>query len=478
MEIEFLRGAITDLAGRLAGARIDKIHQPAADLFVFRLWTGRENLKLLISASSHESRIHLTDEKYPNPYTPPRFCQLLRSRLSMIAGLRQINDDRVVEIDCLGAKGECRLMVELTGRNSNLILVDSAGRIVDALKRITDRKGRIIAAGERYSYPPKNKSKLNDRGGTDPVSTMTENVRFNAEKNYAHLQATKDTPDLRLRLKKMIAREHKKLRRRINKIELELNRQQQFERYRQAGDLLLANLHLLKKGMQEVVITNYFLQPPVETVIDLNPVLGPQENAEKYFKKYKKARRGLEHGARRKVETEKEMEWLAQLEYQLEETLEPAEIALIADELRRVGILKEVAGRLPKVNAQRVVSFKETASPGGFRVLWGTNSRQNDTLSTKQLRKNDLWFHAYRCPGSHVVLKADPGLGQFGDEDIEFAATLAATNSKAKNDNKVEVMVAETKNVKKLSGSRSGMVTVKQYKTLVVKPLRKKPDVF
>ena len=111
MNIELLQAVVAELEGKVSIARIAKIHQPSADLFILRLWAGQKNLKLLISASVRDSRLHLTERSFPNPFTPPRFCQLLRSRLSRITGIRQVNDDRIVEISCQGPKGECRLLV-------------------------------------------------------------------------------------------------------------------------------------------------------------------------------------------------------------------------------------------------------------------------------------------------------------------------------------------------------------------------------
>jgi predicted ribosome quality control (RQC) complex YloA/Tae2 family protein len=99
-------------------------------------------------------------------------------------------------------------------------------------------------------------------------------------------------------------------------------------------------------------------------------------------------------------------------------------------------------------------------------------------LSTKELVSGDLWFHAQRCPGSHVLLKATSGTAQFEQSDILYAASLAAAHSRAKADLKVEVMVAEAKDVKKPAGAKPGMVTVRHYKTLMVKPLSENTQVF
>lgn len=471
MKIELLQKLIAELAEQISGARIAKIHQPAAELLVLKLWNGRENLKLLIAATAQESRIHLTEQSFPNPFTPPRFCQLLRARLSRISGIKQLNDDRIVELACQGPKGDCRLIVELTGKSSNMILLDVEGRIIDALKR---QPGGRVSPGIIYSFPAKpTLTTVSDDAIGINDTTASETV----EKLYSE-KSTIRPGDLKSRLVKLIAKEQKRLTRRLTNIQREHDRQQGFESYRQQGDLLLSNLHLLKRGMKEVTVVNYYQQPPGDEVISLDPQLNPQDNADRLFRKYKKARRGLEHSARRITETVKEIGWLDQLTYQLDEAEEPADIVLIADELKRSGLLKEKVSRLPRSHKSSAPEFKEAISPSGFKVLWGTNSKQNDALSTRVQKRGDLWFHAHRCPGSHVVLQASGENGKFVDDDILFAASIAAAHSKSKHDQKVEVIIASARDLKKPPGAKPGMVTVSKYRTIIVNPLVDKDSVF
>ena len=449
MNVEQVRQLVADLKDKIAGVRVAKIHQPSADMLLLRLWTGQQNLKLQLVIAAQDSTICLTEESHPNPFTPPRFCQLLRARVARIVGVQQLNDDRIIEFQCQGAKGNSRLIAELIGRSSNLIFVDENNRVVDLLKR--QKEGRL-QLGAEYQLPEKRAEDTRQKTAT------TESAVGGTGK------------DLTAQLDKLLAKEMKKLRKRLQKIEQEHARQQDFEQYRQQGDLLLANLHLVEKGMTEVRVINYYLSPANEELLPLDPQLSPQENADKFFRRYKKFRRGIEHSERRLAETRQELEWLEDVSYQLSVAEQPADVAAIADLLKKGGLLKEKVSRLPRSHNQQV-AYQETSSPNGCKILWGANSRQNDLLSTKLLKKGDLWFHAYRCPGSHVLLKRESGQGAFGSNEIEFAAAIAAANCRAKQDSKVEVMVAEAKAVKKPAGAKPGMVTVKQYKTLVVKPL-------
>lgn len=449
MNVEQVRLLVADLKNEIAGARVAKIHQPTTDMLLLRLWTGERNLKLQLLMAGQNSSIRLTEESHPNPFAPPRFCQLLRARVARIADVRQLNEDRIIEFQCQGAKGDCRLIAELTGRSSNLIFVDEHGRIVDLLKR--QKEGRL-QLGSEYRLP----EKLAD------LQLRTKEPDKAAEGGSGK--------ELIVQLTKLLAKEMKKLRKRQQRIEQEYEQQQDFEQYRQLGDLLLANLYLVKKGMQRIEVTNYYLSPEREEILPLDPLLTPQENADNLFRRYKKLRRGIEHSERRLAETKQELEWLEDVGYQLGGAEQPADVAVVAEMLKKAGLLKEKVSRLPRSNNQPAV-FKEAISPNGCKVLWGGNSRQNDLLSTKLLKKGDLWFHAYQCPGSHVLLKREGTQGEFSAADIEFAASVAAANCRAKQDAKVEVMVAEAKAVKKPAGGKPGMVTVQQYKTLVVRPL-------
>ena len=473
MEFELIQKVVSDLQAKLVGARIAKIHQPEAEMMVLRLWNGRENLRLLLSSAAQGSRIHLTEKSFPNPFTPPRFCQLLRARITRVVGIEIVNDDRIVKIDCQGPKGETALYLELTGRSSNMLLLDGAGKIIDCLKRHDGVGERRLIPGENYCLPQKaGFVKGEGKEVSHPPTTNSELHRF-VEKLYTDDIAAENIKDLPSRMHRIIVAQLKKLQKRLKKIEEERARQQGYEKYRQIGDLLLANLHHLKRGMSEVELVDYYRQPPEDVVVLLNSKLSPQENAEKYYQKSKKAKRGLEHSERRINETINEIEWLQQLEYQLGLSVDTDEIIYIADELKKAGLLKEKINRLPRRSNASRTKFKEIISPADSRILWGISSQQNDLLTTREMKKTDLWFHAYRVPGSHVVLRAAEGRHDFTEEDILLAASIAAANSKARNDHKVEVMQAEAKHVRKPAGVKSGMVAVKKYKTLIVEPHRK-----
>ena len=154
MDVFLLTGMIQELAPLINGARINKIFQPNADEIVLHLWRGGESINLLFSASARFGRVQEITDKPPNPPAPPRFCQLLRARLAFIKELRQVPEERIVEVLCGGSDGrEYLLVLELLGTRTNLLLCDDSGQIIDTLKRVEDSVGRMLLPGQAYVLP-------------------------------------------------------------------------------------------------------------------------------------------------------------------------------------------------------------------------------------------------------------------------------------------------------------------------------------
>ncbi len=150
MDAVLLNRVCEELEVFLPSARVDKIHQPAAEMLILRLWTRRGEVRLLLSAPPGQVRMHLTACPYPNPPAPPRFCQLLRNRLGRVTYLRPETLDRVVRIGFQGPDGVAStLVVELFGSTGNLILLDQEERIIDALRRVGEGE-RVILPGRPY----------------------------------------------------------------------------------------------------------------------------------------------------------------------------------------------------------------------------------------------------------------------------------------------------------------------------------------
>lgn len=241
--------------------------------------------------------------------------------------------------------------------------------------------------------------------------------------------------------------------------------------YETMGKLLMTNLQHVQKGMKSILLENIFLPTKDRIEIELDPALSPAKNAERYFEKAKKARHAVEEAPERKRKFEKRCQSLRKL-LEGAETLETPEqwkdfILSKKDELRLFGIkTKESLQKKQDV----VPPFRIFRVDGGFEVWAGKRNDNNDLLTFKYARPNDLWFHARGPSGSHVVLRKGTGKGEISKRAIEQAAAIAAYYSKMKTSGLVPVAVTERKYVRKPRGAPAGTVAIQREKVLMVKP--------
>jgi predicted ribosome quality control (RQC) complex YloA/Tae2 family protein len=475
MDSQYIEAIMIELQELLPGASISKIHQPSAESLVFKLWTGRETHRLLISVASDRARIHLTRHSYPNPPAPARFCQLLRARLSRLLKMEQVPGKRIVRLEFGGKDAENHsrytLVAELTSHHGNLVLLDREGRIIDVLKRTKGLDGkRELLPGRHYQLPPFPPGV--SRKNKPEVPEFSSSPSRAADDFYKVSSGQSDGMDERRALQTVVRRHLKRLASRRNRIEMEQTAAECVEDLRQTGELLLANLHRLRKGMTAIELENYYVDPPVPIAIVLEPRLNPRENAEKFFHRYKKLKRSRDHIVRRTRETEEERLWLEEVALALEEAENAEDLAAIRRELTEARLLQPPPRSSgPRAGSDPGRRVREAVTPGGYRLFWGTGNRVNDHVTRHLCKADDLWFHALNLPGCHLVLKRDHG-EEVPEADQFFAASLAAGYSRGKNEGKVEVMVTEGKWVQKPKGARPGLVTVKHFRTLLVAPRR------
>jgi len=290
---------------------------------------------------------------------------------------------------------------------------------------------------------------------------------------YAPSQTRAGQTGLRRDLQRILGLERKRLQKRIENIDREGESKESFAKRRQLGELLLAHLHQVKKGMASITVVDFAQQPAVEVDIPLDPRLTPQENAQALFKRYKKEKRGLDHIERRRSETGAEQAWLEQLQLTLDDAETPEDLFEIAEELRRAGLYQE---RKSKPASRKKVPatprLNQTTSPNGFAVYWGRNNRANDYLSTRFASPHDFWFHVHNLPGCHLVLRRDSGKVEVPEDDLLFAARLAAGYSRARHESAVEVLLCQVKDLYKVKGAHPGQVNLRQFTTCRVEPLR------
>ena len=256
-----------------------------------------------------------------------------------------------------------------------------------------------------------------------------------------------------------------RLRHKTQKLNEDLYRAENSEKYRLYGELLTANLHLVKPGTSSVTVTSYY--DGSEVKIPLDPKYPPSKNAQMYYKKYGKAKTAVKE---KKIQLQEASQEIAYLESVLEFTekaLSVEELRIIRQELTDSGFLRYRKNRNTKEKPGKPSPYSYVLS-SGRKVLAGRNNKENDWLTLKKASSTDLWFHTKDIPGSHVILFTE---GQEPSEQELFeTAAIAAWHSKGNNSENVPVDYTRVKYVKKPAGSKPGMVIFTHNKTLYVDP--------
>lgn len=240
------------------------------------------------------------------------------------------------------------------------------------------------------------------------------------------------------------------------------------------GELVKANIHRLNKGDTGVRLENYYAEGSPEVVITLDPRLSPAENAQSFFRQYSKAKKVLENATVHAGATRSELDYLAGVENSAYLASTTEDLAQIRAELVDQGYLKPAAKQPARRKEQDAPLPSSFLSGDGFQIFAGKNNRQNDYLTMKAARPEDIWMHAREIPGSHVVIRT--GGRKVPPATLEEAATLAALFSRAKNSSKVPVDYTLRRNVSKPRGAKPGFVIYTGQKTVIVEPDSSLPE--
>lgn len=280
-----------------------------------------------------------------------------------------------------------------------------------------------------------------------------------AEKDRIAQQAS----DLIHRVQSELEKNIKKLAKQLD----ELLATENAEEFRQKGELLTTYLSMVPNNQDVVVLDNYYTNQTIE--ISLDRALTPNQNAQRYFKKYQKLKEAVKHLKGIISDTENTITYLESVETSLNHA-SMEDINDIREELVETVFIKR---RAHDKQHKRKKPEQYLASDGKTIILVGRNNLQNDELTFKIARKGELWFHAKDIPGSHVLIRDNLNPS---DEVKTDAAELAAYYSKARLSNLVQVDMIEAKKLNKPSGTKPGFVTYTGQKTLRVTPTQEKID--
>ena len=238
------------------------------------------------------------------------------------------------------------------------------------------------------------------------------------------------------------------------------------ERLRQLGDIVTANIHRIVKGQTTVSCEDFYDEDMAVIDIPISPILSPQQNAAKFYKDYAKLKNAEKELTRQIEMGENEQVYLKSVLDELNRAETEAELEEIRRELQDGGYVrpdgnkrKMKQGKLPPMRFE---------STDGYPIYVGRNNRQNDELTFRLARKDDLWLHAQKVHGSHVIISC--GGTTPPDDTITQAAQLAAHYAESRGGQNLPVDVTPVKQVKKPANGKPGMVIYHTYRTIYVNP--------
>ena len=242
------------------------------------------------------------------------------------------------------------------------------------------------------------------------------------------------------------------------------------ERLRQLGDILTANIHRIQKGQTKVFCEDFYDEDMKQIEIPLSPILSPQQNAAKFYKDYARMKNAEKELTRQIGMGESELHYLRSVLEELNRAETDGELEEIKQELQAGGYIKADTG---KRKMKQVKSLPmRFVSTDGFPIYVGRNNRQNEELTFRSARKDDIWLHAQKVHGSHVIIAC---AGQnVPDDTVTQAAQLAAHYAETKGGQNIAVDVTPVKQVKKIPNGKPGMVIYHTYRTVIVNPY---PDI-
>lgn len=506
----------------LIGARVQKVRLKKDLTLVLSLYRGSER-DLLISAEPESARMYLLSRSIEKTTGP--FLESVRSHLkgAKLISAIQVGLDRIAELRFTTSGGVFVLIVELMGKHSNIILCRDDGRIIDAIKSVSQKQSqRPIQRGRLYEPPPlpprpsffqaEPGDKLRDFEGVSPFLTQLIDSGLNLEEVQSRVQKQafeawflqgvgayplplNDLSSEAVKRDSISQALEQHFEERVAHLTIEqarstllgqlqrvLNSRKDSQDHLESaiksaakaplwqlyGELILAYQGSIKHGATTLDAFDYEGNP---LSVPLDPEKSAVENSHKYFQKSKKAKEKQEEVTNRLGEISAQIE---QLESAIAELLETDSLDRIADlkeeAKRKRWLQKEHQGLKKEERPYQGFSIREATSPAGWLVLYGTNATSNDYLTTRVANSNDYWLHVRGQTSAHVVLKTLGQPEKVQKVDIEFAAKIAAKFSVAKHSTHVPVDYTLKKFVRKPKKSAPGFATYTGEKTVHVDP--------
>ena len=341
------------------------------------------------------------------------------------------------------------------------------------LQKAYDYISDIVNGTKPLEFEPIYKNdKIYDYVLTISNSNKNQNLNCFIDDFYFERETVETFTNYRNTILKMILEILKKYNSRLLSINSKLKECDEMDKYKLYGELITANLYRLSNTHSPSIdLENYYDNNNLIS-IPLDTKYSPNMNAKRYFKKYSKLKNAFQIVSKQKAETEKELNYIESIVYELENASTLEDVQTIFEEISENVVFKEKLKKKEKKNKISKKKKQQSFSPieyeiDGFKIYVGRNNKENDWLTLSFANKNDIWFHTKDIHGSHVILKVDKPIN---DDILVKCAEIAAKHSKARNSSNVPVDYCLVQFVKKPHGAKPGMVIFTNNKTLNVKP--------
>jgi predicted ribosome quality control (RQC) complex YloA/Tae2 family protein len=470
---QHIKAIVDEIAPLLVGRMMGKVFQLTRLTLAVDFRTA-DSRYLFISVEPAQPRIYMIErrvrelEKQTLNSSP--FALVLRKQLggARLTSMMKDEGDRIIRFlfkatDEIGNSFERTLVAQLTGKAANILLLNEHGYIIDTLR---PPRGEGQEIGTLYHPPPMQakepSSKLSFE--QEDFSTLSEA----ADDYYRTLEADhlfdSRVAAARARLQKETA-QREKLRLHLDK---DLKGHGNADEHKRIGDLLLANIGSARRHGNKVTLTDYFAEgiPLIELELDENKTL--QDEAARRFALYTKAKRAALEITQRRATLEQELTTLRARRALLESIIEMRDEAALASFWGESDAQPRGAKDRQKT-VDHVQGARRYRSSDGYEILVGRAARDNDQLTFRIARPQDLWLHAADYPGSHVIVR-NPTRADIPHRTIIEAAQLAAAFSQARRDAKVDVHYTQRKFLSKPKGAAPGLVRMSSFRSITVEP--------
>ena len=480
MDDQSISAVTAEIEPLLVGRAPEKIFQvgPLSLAIDFRL---RDHGYLFVSIEPALPRIHLVKRRVRDlekqSLQLSQFALSLRKDLSntTVRSVNKDDGDRVVRFqfggpDELGSDQDFTLVAQLTGRSANLFLLDGFGVIVHRA-RPTRIPGQQV--GDSYQQPHRQTERQASKSDSELLKTISSgrfrSLSEGADAYFSSLLSQQafdaKAGTARAELQKKVSQQKKLL----QQLQKDLAGHAEAERNKRLGDLLLANLSTAKRAGNRVVLIDYFADDAPSFELEIDEKLTLQEEAARRFALYSRSKRAVLQISSRIEAVGAEVAKLESQLGKLEGIIAKRDDAALEKFTARGSVPRQSACGSKRKEEKKIPGTRRYLSSDGFEILVGRTARDNDYLTFKVAKPNDLWLHAADYGGSHVVVR-NSTRKELPHRTIIEAAQLAAHFSQARKDPKVDVHYTQRKFLSKPKSSAPGLVRLSRFKNITVEP--------